>query len=175
MANLGFPNDAIKLLGDIYANSTTSFHGNYFSTTPPIHISRGTFQGDTLSPYLFIIFLKPLLRWLEVGSLGYHFNTSKNTCTTTTNSDDLAILTYNINYLQPQINKQIFFAEWAHMDLNSIKCTIIGIPNQAKLKPTIFTTFIQAQRITFKAKRFPILTQNEPYTYLGIQLVPLLE
>lgn len=61
------------------------------------------------------------------------------------------------------------------MDLNLTKYAIIWCPNKAKLKPTIFKTFIQAQRITFKGKQFPILTQNEPYSYSGIQLVPSLK
>lgn len=42
-------------------------------------------------PYLFIIFLEPLMRWLENGSLGYHFNTSKSTYTTKAYDDDLCV------------------------------------------------------------------------------------
>jgi hypothetical protein len=68
------------------------------------------------------------------------------------------------------------FAKWALMDLNLVtKCAITRSPNKAKPKPTIFKAFIQAQRITFKAKQFSILTQNKPYTYLGMQLVPSLK
>ena len=36
-----------------------------------IPIYRGTLEGDTLSPFLFTIFMEPLLRWLAVGSRGY--------------------------------------------------------------------------------------------------------
>lgn len=46
MEDLGFPQDAVELVGDIYVNSTTSFFGSHFGTTPPIQISKGTFQGD---------------------------------------------------------------------------------------------------------------------------------
>lgn len=53
---LGYPKDAIKLIGNIYSNSTTPYKGAHFTTTPPIPINRGTIQGDTLIPYLFIIF-----------------------------------------------------------------------------------------------------------------------
>ena len=56
MKDLGYPRDAVELIGNIYTNSTTSFQGNHFGTTPPIHINRGTIQGDILSPYIFLIF-----------------------------------------------------------------------------------------------------------------------
>ncbi len=44
-----------------------TIHGN----TDPLHIYRGTLQGDTLCPFLFTIFMEPLLRWLAIGSRGY--------------------------------------------------------------------------------------------------------
>ena len=172
MEDLGYPTDAFKIIGNIYKDSTTSFTGSHFGTTPPINISRGTIQGDNLSPYLFIIFLKPLLRWLEKNNRGYHFNTSPSLCTTSAYADDLAILSDTIQNIQPQITKLQKFAEWAHMDLNLAKCAITGCPNKLKLKPNTFKAFIQPQHIIYKNKNFPTLTQNKPYTYLGIQLVP---
>ena len=175
MEDLGYPTDAIEIIGNIYKDSTTSFTGSHFGTTPPINISRGTIQGDTLSPYLFIIFLEPLLRWLEKDNKGYHFSTSLSSCTTSAYADDLAILSDTIHNIQPQITKLQKFAEWAHMDLNLAKCAITGCPNRSKLKPNTFKAFIQSQQITYKNKNFPTLTQNEPYTYLGIQLIPSLK
>jgi len=118
MEDLGYPLDAVKIVGNIYNNSTTSFTGSHFGTTHLIRISRGTIQGDTLSPYLFIIFLEPLLRWLENDDMGYHFKTSSAICTTTAYTDDLAIITDNIQNIQPQIEKLQKFAEWSHMDPN---------------------------------------------------------
>lgn len=72
MEDLDFPQVTIEIICDIYANSTTSFHNSCFA--PPL--KKGTIQRGTLSPYLYIIFLEPLLRWMKIGSLGYHFNTS---------------------------------------------------------------------------------------------------
>jgi hypothetical protein len=77
--DLGYPQDAINLIGNIYSNSSTIFFGLHFGKTKPVHIQRSTIQGDTLSPYFFIIFLEPLLRWLERGNLGYKLNTSQYT------------------------------------------------------------------------------------------------
>lgn len=53
MLDLGYPPDAIQLIGNIYSHSTTSFQGTHFTKTSPILISRGTIQVDIVSPYLF--------------------------------------------------------------------------------------------------------------------------
>jgi hypothetical protein len=113
MADLGYPQDTINLIGNIYSNSSTIFFGSHFGKTKPVHIQRGTIQGDTLSPYLFIIFLEPLLRWLERGNLGYKLKTSQYTLNSAAYADDLAIITNDIKHIQPQINKIDKFCQWA--------------------------------------------------------------
>jgi hypothetical protein len=44
-----------------------TIHG--ITTPQPIYID--TLYSDTLSPFLFMTFMKPLLRWLAIGSRGY--------------------------------------------------------------------------------------------------------
>ena len=61
------------------------------------------------------------------------------------------------------------------MDLGVLKCAITGCPNKSKTKHEIFKAKIQAQNINYKNQPIPILRQNEPYVYLGIQLVPSLK
>ncbi len=70
MRELGFPECYIKTCEQLYRVSGTYYmtpHGN--TLTIPVH--RGTLQRDTLSPFLFLIFVEPLLRWLSIGSRGY--------------------------------------------------------------------------------------------------------
>ena len=61
------------------------------------------------------------------------------------------------------------------MNLGIPKCAVTGCPNKSNTKPTNFKTKIQAQNITYRNQPIPILHQNEPYVYLGIQLVPSLK
>jgi hypothetical protein len=175
MADLGYPQDAINLIGNIYSNSSTIFFGSHFGTTKPVHIQRGTIQGDTLSPYLFIISLKPLLRWLERGNLGYELKTSKYTLNSAAYADDLAIITSDIKHIQPQINKIDKFCQWAGMELGIPKCAITRCPNNKPMPATTFKAYIQSHNITYRDQPIPILHQNEPYVYLGIQLIPSLK
>jgi hypothetical protein len=157
MADLGYPQDAINLIGNIYSNSTTMFFGPYFGKTKPVHIQRGTIQGDTLSPYLFIIFLEPLLRWLERGNLGYKLKTSQYTLNSAAYADDLAIITNNIKHIQPQINKIDKFCQWAGMELGISKCASTGCPNNKAMPATTFKAYIQSHKITYRNQPIPVL------------------
>ena len=65
MSDLGYSEDTVKLVGNIYSHSNTIFIGKYFGQTKETPIQIGTIQGDTLSPYVFIMFLEPLLRKLQ--------------------------------------------------------------------------------------------------------------
>lgn len=59
--DLGYPQDIVALLRNIYSQSTTTFIEEYFCKIQPIFMQRETILGDIMSPYLFIIFLEPLL------------------------------------------------------------------------------------------------------------------
>ena len=72
MYDLGFPTDAIDVIKGIYEDSRTSVQLPA-GRTEPLVITRGTIQGDPLSPLLFILYIEPLLRWLHVGGRGYQY------------------------------------------------------------------------------------------------------
>ena len=58
MQDLGFPNDAIHVIADLYTDAITKIR-LYFAETDSIAIERETIQGDTLSPLLVLIFIEP--------------------------------------------------------------------------------------------------------------------
>ena len=66
MYDLGFPPATIEVVADLYTHVVTTIKLNY-SATDPIEIGRGTIQGDIPSPILILIFMEPLLRWLQSG------------------------------------------------------------------------------------------------------------
>lgn len=68
--DLGFPTDAIEVVKDLYRGARTSIQTPHGQTND-IVIDRGTLQGDSLSPFLFVLYIEPLLRWLKAGQKGY--------------------------------------------------------------------------------------------------------
>ena len=175
MKDLGYLQDVVALVGNIYSQSTTTFTGEHLNKTQPIPIQRRTIQGDTLSLYFFIIFLEPLLRWLQRRNNRYTFNTSNSKLNSAAYVNGLAVISNNLTSLQHQLNKLDKFYEWARMDLDIPKYTITGCPNKTKLNPQAFKTHIKNININFRNQPIPILSQHEPYVYLGINLVPSLQ
>ena len=90
---------------------------------------RGTIQGDTLSPLLFILYLEPLLRWLNQGGLGYRMATSAITVSSPAFADDLALLVgkVGVDGVRVQLSKVLTYGKWGGLRLNVPKCAISGI------------------------------------------------
>eukprot|EP00983_Pelagomonas_calceolata_P006062 201449-Pelagomonas_calceolata.AAC.1 len=66
-----FPTDASDTVKNLYENATTQVKLPSGRTTGKIPDERGTIQGDTLSAFVFLLYMEPLLRWLHVGGHGY--------------------------------------------------------------------------------------------------------
>ena len=70
MWDMGFPQQAVQVVQGLYTGATTSIR-TAFGQSEPLEIERGTLQGDSLSPLLFLLFIEPLIRWLREGGRGY--------------------------------------------------------------------------------------------------------
>lgn len=115
MKKLGFTNDASEVVKSVYHEAITRDKSQTGNTSNPIPIKRGTIQGDSLSPFLFLVYIEPLLRWLTSGVRGYQFGCITNaqdkhcklryTVPAGGYVDDLAILTSTASDMQAQIRK----------------------------------------------------------------------
>ena len=144
----------MSLIGNIYSNSNTIFTGEHFRKTKLIPIQRGTIQDDTLSPYILLIFLEPLLRWLHRGKNGYTFGTSKLTISSASYADDQATITSNLQSIHIQLNKLNKYCDWAGLDLGVPKCAITGCQNKSKTIPETFKAKIYAQTSNTKTNLY---------------------
>jgi hypothetical protein len=159
-----------------------TIHGN----TLPIPIHRGTLQGDTLSLFLLIIFMEPLLRWLSVGSSGYRptYQSHKPSAAIITYddhgyADDISITAGNIRDLKIQLKKLHLFSTYTEFQLQTSKCEATGAlwasgnplttSNQSTLHEKINTiTFPDGSHIKY-------LPPNKSYKMLGVHINTVLD
>ena len=185
MYDLGFPTNAIQVIANLYTNATTcvKLPGG---KTQPILINRGTIQGDSLSPLLFLIFIEPMLRWLHSGGRGYSYGCLQNTpdaelkTSSMAYADNLLAVTSAAKWLTLQAHKIESFMRWAGMSVNCKKC---GVTGMLYAKTTMVSKVLGADAIKllqsrlshvkFKGESVPFLhPDTEPYTYLGVDITP---
>jgi hypothetical protein len=176
---LGFPQDAVRVVSDLYTGATTVVRTPY-GDTDPIPIQRGTIQGDSLSPYLFILYMEPLLRWLKVGGRGYQFKAVpdlqdkvKHQMADCTYADDLNILTTSISDLARQADKLTAYADWARLTVNmdkssataALHCSNSDKPYDPK---TVANRVVG--RIHIQGTQVQLHLPKEAFRYLGIYI-----
>ena len=187
MRDLGMPECYVRTCEQLYAASSTAYitpHG----LTPQIPIHRGTLQGDTLSPFLFTLFLEPLMRWLQSGGRGY-----TPTCTAQCEgefaitydehgyADDISITTGSLADLKIQLRKLHLFSQYTGLQLEIPKCEVTGAlwdrGNPAS-KENLLT--LKNQIATIDLTGIPggpsmkFLPPTKSYKMLGVHINPLL-
>jgi hypothetical protein len=184
MYDLGYPSIAIENVKGIYNHATTQVM-TPFGLTDPLPIERGTIQGDTLSPFLFLCFIEPLLKWLHSGGRGYQFGCLPegqrllNHCACPAYADDLAGLTHNVPDLQIQEDKVTLYCAWGGTDVNASKCGATGIMYKLSAamqhNPTCDVAVDMVKRrlanLTIQGHAVPFKhPDKDPYSYLGVPL-----
>ena len=131
--------------------------GESFGT---IKIKRGIFQGDSLSPLLFVMTLIPLSLILRKVRAGYAFGRGKPTVNHLLFMDDLKVYGKNEKQVNTMINTVRIFSQDICMEFGIDKCAVIVL-KKGKL--------IKTEGITLpNGKEIKSLEEGEGYKYLGI-------
>jgi hypothetical protein len=126
MRQLGMPPTFVDTCEQLYSVSSTDCITPYGST-PSIDINRGTPQGDTLSPFLFTLFLETFLRLLTASRRGYspgaptnNVDPSQPTSTYPGHgfADDLSLATDSPPNMSIQLRKLSLFNAYKGMFVN---------------------------------------------------------
>jgi hypothetical protein len=141
--------------------------------------SLGTMQGDTLSPFLFTLFLEPFFRWLTMGSRGYRPGKPEPTATYHGHgfADDLSLATCSTPNMSIQLRKLSLFSTYTCMTVNIRKCCITGAiwrsGNALSLANiTLLASRLQTQISTINSNRalIPFIGPSDTYRVLGVEL-----
>ena len=195
MYDLGIPTDAIEVVKDLYTGARTVIHLGEITHTLPVHITRGTIQGDCLSPLLFLFSLEPLLRWLHVGGRGYEHacldparakaanltapdlptaDTFHHRLSGIALADDLACATSTRENLQVQAKKVSEWSNFMGLDVNSTKSLVTGaLHSRMRQGRDQHDSILRSQlynAITLQGNAVTYLPYDQPYDYLGVRL-----
>ena len=154
MYNLGFPTDAIDAVKNLYEKATTQVKLSSGVCTGQIPVERGTIQEDTLSPFLFLLYMEPLLGWLHVGGRGYVHtcipNEKKlqthlaNNISSASFADDLLCPMGNLKNLKVQATKLTLYSDWAGIIISGGENKVTGSLNASPLKDQYGSTLPEA-------------------------------
>ena len=111
------------------------------------NIRRGIFQGDSLSPLLFVVWLLLLTHILRDAALGYHFTSNGQKVNHILFMDDLKLYASNEKLLESLIQTVRVFSNDIGMEFGVEKCAVltmkkgkminsdgIALPNKTKMK-----------------------------------------
>ena len=160
---IGFPKKFCSLIKNMY-NGTSFSISTLSGDTNQIEITRGVKQGCPMSPTLFILFIEPLLSWLEEKNLGIAINDTIHTVGGF--ADDLVITTETHENMVASFAMINEFVNYYNLKIN--------IDNKLKNK-TVYTSFTPNSNLVYikvnnEQIEIPYMDSSSSYRYLGIQL-----
>ena len=125
-----------------------------------VHIRRGIFQGDSLSPLLYVIAMIPMTTILRQTGLGYQTSKSATKISHLLYMDDLKLYGKSSNELESLLNTVRIFSTDISMEFGLEKCATLTIH---KGKATHTEGLTLSNNNTIKG-----LSLEESYKYLGV-------
>lgn len=172
LKRLNFGKKIRRIIKNINLQCQTSVITPY-GETHKFKIGNGLRQGCPLSPLLYILFLDPLLKWLNEEEIGYTLEGKDDEAKSVTLNnlawaDDQVLITNNPHNLQKLLNQTATFMNHYGLELNLGK------------NKTTHTSLNASQPFTLHYKRkerksgetsfieVPHLEEHEAYRYLGV-------
>ena len=124
-----------------------------------VHIQRGIFQGDSLSPLLFVAAMIPLTVILRQTNLGYQVSKNSPKISHLLYMDDLKLYGKTTTELESLLNTVRIFSDDIAMEFGLDKCATLAI---TKGKVT------QTEGLNLPNNNIKGLNLDETYKYLGI-------
>ena len=124
-----------------------------------VDINRGIFQGDSLSPLLFVMAMIPLTTLLRKESMGYRFSKSKKQINHLLFMDDLKLYAKDEADLDKLINVVSVFSRDIGMEFGLDKCAVLVMKRGIKAR---------CEGIQLPDGRMMEALDDDGYKYLGV-------
>ena len=128
-------------------------------TLGEVNINRGIFQGDSLSPLLFVMAMIPLTTLLRKESMGYKFSKSKKQINHLLFMDDLKLYAKDEADLDKLINVVSVYSRDIGMEFGLDKCAVLVMKRGNK---------VRCEGIQLPDGRMMEELDDGGYKYLGI-------
>ena len=125
-----------------------------------VEIKRGIFQGDSLSPLVFVLALIPLSLILRKANAAYEFSESKEKINHLLFMDDLKLYSRSEKGLNSLVQTVCVFSEDIDMEFGVEKCPMLVM--EKKKIPKSFGIELPDGKV------IKSLQKDESYKYLGI-------
>jgi hypothetical protein len=151
----GFPQHFAEVIYSLYVDNTCEIITD-IGTTDKIKILNSTRQRDPLSPIIWILFIDPLLHWLNNTEKGYSIVDTE--ISNLAWCDDLVFFTNNRHTIDSIYHKGTLFCNYFHLQINPKKS---GYTYRSTTKHTPYKT---------NEGTIELLDTKIPYKYLGIHI-----
>ena len=163
---LGFDNHITSLIANIYSKNIASIITPY-GLSRQVQIKCGVRQGCPMSPLMFILFLEPLIHWINSKNEGYKIQDKQ--LKILAYADDIMLLSNSVTDLQRMLDQVCDFLTFYGMSLNTQgHDKTVYTSNSLALQHLFITSYDQNRNL--QKTIVPYIPQDSCYKYLGVYI-----
>ena len=122
----GIPAPVVQYIANLYASLNGTVRGPTWSSEP-FRFNKGVFQGDPLSPIIFLIVFDPIIQHLKIVESQYGYDLNGTRYITLPFADDFCLITTHKRTHQRLMNELSELTASMNLTLNTVKCKSLSI------------------------------------------------